>query len=288
MTISDTAINRGVAHHRRRWRVQWKLHLTLLVLLVLTFYPVVLLLLFSVKNNTQFYTERFTLSFPFYWGNFMAAWASGIAVYMGNSALYALVAVVLTLVAASLSAYAFARMRFIGKELLFYLILGLLMIPGVLTLVPSFVLLLEFNLLNTRWALWLPYAAGGQAFAIFVLRTFFAGLPEELFESARIDGASEFTVLRRITLPLSKPILGTLALLQIYGIWNDLVWPLTVITKPELKTVMVGLLGFTSQFNTDYGPLYAGYVIASLPLIVLFALTSGLFIQGLTSGAIKI
>lgn len=288
MTISDTAINRGVAHHRRRWRVQWKLHLTLLVLLVLTFYPVVLLLLFSVKNNTQFYTERFTLSFPFYWGNFMAAWASGIAVYMGNSALYALVAVVLTLVAASLSAYAFARMRFIGKELLFYLILGLLMIPGVLTLVPSFVLLLEFNLLNTRWALWLPYAAGGQAFAIFVLRTFFAGLPEELFESARIDGASEFTVLRRITMPLSKPILGTLALLQIYGIWNDLVWPLTVITKPELKTVMVGLLGFTTQFNTDYGPLYAGYVIASLPLIVLFALTSGLFIQGLTSGAIKI
>lgn len=218
----------------------------------------------------------------------MAAWASGIAVYMGNSALYALVAVVLTLVAASLSAYAFARMRFIGKEMLFYLILGLLMIPGVLTLVPSFVLMLEFKLLNTRWALWLPYAAGGQAFAIFVLRTFFAGLPEELFESARIDGASEFTVLRRITLPLSKPILGTLALLQIYGIWNDLVWPLTVITKPELKTVMVGLLGFTSQFNTDYGPLYAGYVIASLPLILLFALTSGLFVQGLTSGAIKI
>jgi len=292
MTMSDTTINRSVHHHRSRWkfwrRIQWKIHLTLLVLLVLTFYPVVLLLLFSVKNNTQFYTERFTLSFPFYWGNFVAAWASGIAVYMGNSALYALVAVVLTLVAASLSAYAFARMRFIGKELLFYLILGLLMIPGVLTLVPSFVLMLEFKLLNTRWALWLPYAAGGQAFAIFVLRTFFAGLPEELFESARIDGASEFTVLRRITLPLSKPILGTLALLQIYGIWNDLVWPLTVITKPELKTVMVGLLGFTSQFNTDYGPLYAGYVIASLPLILLFALTSGLFVQGLTSGAIKI
>jgi ABC-type glycerol-3-phosphate transport system permease component len=278
-----------VASLARGWRRgQWKIHLLLLVLLTLTFYPIVLLLLFSVKNNTQFFTQRFILSFPLYWGNFVQAWNSGIATYMANSALYALVAVVLTLAAASLSAYAFARMRFIGKELLFYLILGLLMIPGVLTLVPSFVLMINFNLLNTRWALWLPYAAGGQAFAIFVLRTFFAGLPEELFESARIDGASEFTVLRRITLPLSKPIMGTLALLQVYGIWNDLVWPLTVITKPELKTVMVGLLRFTDQFSTDFGPLYAGYVIASIPLILLFAFTSGLFIQGLTSGAIKI
>jgi len=269
-------------------RGQWKIHLLLLGLLVLTFYPIVLLLLFSVKNNTQFFTQRFTLSLPFYWENFVHAWNSGIATYMTNSAIYAGVAVVLTLLAASFSAYAFARMRFIGKELLFYLILGLLMIPGVLTLVPTFVLMIDFNLLNTRWALWLPYAAGGQAFAIFVLRTFFAGLPEELFESARIDGAGEFTVLRRITLPLSKPIMGTLALLQVYGIWNDLVWPLTVITKPELKTVMVGLLTFTDQFSTEFGPLYAGYVIASIPLIALFAFTSGLFIQGLTSGAIKI
>jgi raffinose/stachyose/melibiose transport system permease protein len=286
-TLNRNAPNRS--EFARFWQyTQWKVHLTLIVLLVLTFYPVVLLLLFSVKNNTQFFTQRFTLSFPFYLENFVAAWQSGIAVYMGNSIIYALVAVVLTLAAASLSAYAFARMRFMGKEVLFYLILGLLMIPGVLTLVPSFVLMLEFKLLNTRWALWLPYAAGGQAFAIFVLRTFFAGLPEELFESARIDGASELTVLRRITLPLSKPILGTLALLQVYGIWNDLVWPLTVITKPELKTVMVGLLTFTGQFSTDYGPLYAGYVIASIPLILLFAFSSGLFIQGLTSGAIKI
>ncbi len=129
-------------------RGQWKIHLALLVLLVLTFYPVVLLLLFSVKNNTQFFTQRCAFSFPLYLENFIVAWGSGIAIYMGNSALYALVAVVLTLTAAALSAYAFARMRFIGKEVLFYLILGLLMIPGILTLVPSFVLMIEFHLLN--------------------------------------------------------------------------------------------------------------------------------------------
>jgi multiple sugar transport system permease protein/raffinose/stachyose/melibiose transport system permease protein len=268
-------------------RFQWRPNLALIVLLLLTFYPVILMLLFSLKNNSQFFTQRFTLSFPLHFQNYSVAWRAGIARYILNSALYAAVAVVLTLVPAAMSAYAFARMRLVGKEFLFYLIIGLLMIPGVLTLIPSFVLMLQLKLLNTRWALWLPYAAGGQAFAIFVLRTFFASLPEELFEAARIDGAREFDILARITIPLSKAIVGTLALLQVYGIWNDLVWPLTVITNPELKTVMVGLLAFTRQFRIEFGPLYAGYVIASVPLIMLFAFTSNLFIQGLTSGAIK-
>lgn len=271
-----------------RWRrVQWAQHAILLVLLVLTFYPVILMLLFSVKNNTQFYTERFALSFPLYFENFIRAWNSNIAIYMANSVIYAVVSVILTLLPAGLSAYAFARMRFLGKELLFYMVLGLLMIPGVLTLVPAFVLMLQFNMLSTRWAFWLPYAAGGQAFSIFVLRTFFANLPEELFESARVDGAGELKAFTSIAVPLSRPILGTLALLQTYGIWNDLVWPLTVNVKAELRPVMVGLLTFTSQFSTDFGPLYAGYVLASIPLIILFAFTSKLFIQGLMSGAIK-
>lgn len=284
-TITSRPLTLPLQH---RPRSQWGLHAILLILLVLTFYPVVLMLLFSVKNNAQFFQQRFVPSFPMHFENYIVAWQSGIAGYMLNSAIYALVSVTLTLAAASLSAYAFARLRFIGKELLFYFIIGLLMIPGILTLVPSFVLMLQLNLLNTRWALWLPYAAGGQAFAIFVLRTFFAGLPEELLESARLDGAGELTILLRITIPLSSAIMGTLALLQVYGIWNDLVWPLTVITDPKLKTVMVGLLTFTGQFRTDFGPLYAGYVIASVPLIILFAFTSRLFIQGLTSGAIKI
>mgnify|MGYP005832016993 CR=1 FL=1 len=271
-----------------RWRrVQWAQHAILLVLLVLTFYPVILMLLFSVKNNTQFYTERFALSFPLYFENFIRAWNSNIAIYMANSVIYAVVSVILTLLPAGLSAYAFARMRFLGKELLFYMVLGLLMIPGVLTLVPAFVLMLQFNMLSTRWAFWLPYAASGQAFSIFVLRTFFANLPEELFESARVDGAGELKAFTSIAVPLSRPILGTLALLQTYGIWNDLVWPLTVNVKAELRPVMVGLLTFTSQFSTDFGPLYAGYVLASIPLIILFAFTSKLFIQGLMSGAIK-
>ena len=271
-----------------RWRrAQWLPHLVLLVLLVLTFYPVILMLLFSVKSNAQFFTQRFMLTFPLHFDNFERAWNTDIAKYMFNSVTYVSVSVVLTLIPAGISAYAFARINFIGKEFLFYFIIALLMIPGVLTLVPAFVLLLKLNMLSTRWAMWLPYAAGGQAFAVFVLRTFFAGLPEELFEAARIDGANELRILTSIAFPLSQPIFGTLALLQTYGIWNDLIWPMTVNVNPNLRPVMVGLLTFRGIYRTEFGPLYAGYVIASIPLILLFAFTSKLFISGLTSGAIK-
>ena len=120
-----------------------------------------------------------------------------------------------------------------------------------------------------------------------MLRTSFAGLPEDLFESARVDGAREIRIFWSLVLPLSLPILGTLALLQANVIWNDLIWPLTVNTNPELKPVMAGLMIFTGIFRTEFGPLFAGYVLASLPMIGLFAFTSRLFIRGLMSGAIR-
>ncbi|MDE0608513.1 MAG: carbohydrate ABC transporter permease [Anaerolineaceae bacterium] len=268
-------------------RVQWVSHAILIVLLLLTIIPVLLLLLFSFKNNTQFFSQRFEITLPLYVNNYTRAWNADIGKYMLNSLLYTVGSVALTLVPASLSAYVFARLRFHGKEVLFYMVLGLLMIPGVLTLIPSFILIIDLKLLSTRWAFWLPYAAGGQAFAILVLRTSFAGLPEDLFESARVDGAREIRIFWSIVLPLSLPILGTLALLQANVIWNDLIWPLTINTNPELKPVMAGLMIFTGIFRTEYGPLFAGYVLASLPMIVLFAFTSRLFIRGLMSGAIR-
>ena len=268
-------------------RVQWLSHVILIALLTLTIIPVLLLLLFSFKNNTQFITQRFEITLPLYLDNYTKAWNADIGKYMLNSLLYTIVGVTMTLVPASLSAYVFARLRFIGRELLFYMVLGLLMIPGVLTLIPAFILIIDLKLLSTRWAFWLPYAAGGQAFAIFVLRTFFSGLPEDLFESARVDGAREIRIFWSLVLPLSLPILGTLALLQANAIWNDLIWPLTINTNPDLKPVMAGLMVFTGIFRTEFGPLFAGYVLASLPMVLLFAFTSRLFIRGMMSGAIR-
>ena len=161
------------------------------------------------------------------------------------------------------------------------------MIPAVLTLVPSFLLVKSLGLMNTRWALILPYIAGGQVLAIFIMRAFFAGLPEELFEAARIDGAGEIGAFWRIAIPLTRPILVTIAIIQVLSTWNDYVWPFLVVQDDSLKTLVVGLVLFQTRFYTNWGPLMAGYTLASIPLLLLFFVGMRYFIEGLTSGALR-
>jgi len=146
----------------------------------------------------------------------------------------------------------------------------------------------DLGLLNTRWALILPYISGGQVFGIFLLRSFFAALPEELFEAARIDGAGDITLLVRLTLPLSWSIVATLAIFNVLGTWNDIIWPTVTVTDDNLKTIVTGLYAFSTQYGTLYGPLMAVYALASLPLLLLFIVASRYFVAGLTSGALKL
>ncbi|HZS86176.1 MAG TPA: carbohydrate ABC transporter permease [Chloroflexota bacterium] len=164
----------------------------------------------------------------------------------------------------------------------------MLAIPPILTLVPMFILVRGFGLINTLWGLIIPYIATGEALAIFVLRTFFAGLPEELFEAATIDGASQLQAFVRIALPLVRPALGTVAIIQLLAVWNDYVWPLLVVTDDSVKTLTVGLVGLHGRFETPWGELMAGYVLASLPVLILFFFTVRQFVTGLTSGALKL
>ena len=144
------------------------------------------------------------------------------------------------------------------------------------------------GLLNSQFALILPYIAGGQAFAIFVLRSFIAELPEDLFAAARIDGAGELRVLWWIVVPLSKHVISAIAIMNLISVWNDYVWPLIIISDDAKRTLTIGLAFFQSQHATTYGPLMAGYVLASLPLLALFAIAVKSFVAGLTSGALKL
>ncbi|HEX5417172.1 MAG TPA: carbohydrate ABC transporter permease, partial [Chloroflexota bacterium] len=181
-----------------------------------------------------------------------------------------------------------ARFSFPGREIMFYLVLALLMIPGILTLVPSFLLVKSLGLIDSFWGLILPYIAGGQVFAIFILRQFFSALPEELFESARIDGASEVRAFWSIAVPLSQSIIGVVAIMHILSTWNDFIWPLVVMSTESKFTLTLGLLNFRGVYWDNWGPLFAGYVIASIPLLILFGFTSRLFVEGLASGALKL
>ncbi len=152
---------------------------------------------------------------------------------------------------------------------------------------PRYVVTANFHLLDNYLGLIIPYTSFGSIFAIFVLRTFFASVPGELIEAARMDGASHWTIFWRIMIPLSRPILATLAIIQLIRLWNEYIWPFLVISKKNLYPLALSLKGFSSDFGTQWGLIMACYVMASLPLLIVFAFASKQFIKGITSGAIK-
>ena len=143
------------------------------------------------------------------------------------------------------------------------------------------------GLLNTRWVLILPWTAIHQVLGIFLMRTYLEGLPGDLFESARIDGCGDFRTYWHIVLPLSKPILATLAVMKLVDIWNDLIWPSVTITDYTKQVLSVGIWALTTEFSGQYGPMFAGYVFGSLPLILVFMFGSKYYVEGLLSGALK-
>lgn len=171
--------------------------------------------------------------------------------------------------------------------MLFFAILSLLMVPGILTLIPAFMVVKKLGLLNTHWVLILPYISGGQVFAIFLLRSFFEGLPRDIFDAATVDGCPEYKIIWHLVLPLSRPILGTVAIVNLLATWNEFIWPYVTIQSPAKFVVPVGMLSYATQFGTKYGTMFAGYTIAALPLLILFMLTTRTFIKGLSSGAVK-
>jgi ABC-type glycerol-3-phosphate transport system permease component len=283
----------------QRSRNGWQL-LLLVALVALTFYPFIFMLMTSLKDNGQFYHSIWTLGRPLHVENYVVAW-DAMKHYVLNSFIVTISSVFGVIAFSLLSSYAFARHTFYGKEVIFVGILSLLMVPSVLTLVSGFMWLKHFplaggnnllglggtGLVNTRWGLILPYIAGGQVFAIFVLRSFISALPEDLFEAARIDGAGELSVLRHVVIPLCKPILSTVAIMNILSTWNDYVWPLLIISDDAKRTLAVGVAFFQGTYGASYGPMMAGYTIASLPLLVLFLFAMRQFVQGLTTGALR-
>jgi len=290
-TIPPAAVRAGTrarAHDRYRgigWQIL--LILTLSIVLVLSFVTIALMIFLSLKDNGQIYGRFWSLPDPARWENYRDGWLT-MRRYIFNSLLYSLVSVVGVVFLSSLSGYVFARHRFPGKEFLYVVILALLMVPGVLTLIPAFVLVRNLGLINTPWALILPWTAGGQIFGILLCRSFFATLPQELFDAAKVDGASEFEQYIRIALPLSWPILVTLAIMHLVGSYNDFIWPLLAISDQDIQVVTVGLTQFRNEFGTvNWGPRMAAYAVSSVPLVILFAFGMRFYVRGLTSGAVK-
>jgi multiple sugar transport system permease protein len=206
--------------------------------------------------------------------------------YFWNSLFIAGMITLANLLFCSMVGYALAKLRFAGRNALFLLVLGTLLVPGAVTLVPLFVLMAKLELVDNLWAVILPVAAG--PLGVFLMRQFMLGIPTDLIEAARVDGAREFTIFWRIVMPLSAPALAALAIITFLPAWNALLWPLIVLTSQENYTLPVALAIFSrGQFQADYGLLMAGSVALVMPVIIIFLLLQRQFTQSVTMTGIK-
>lgn len=202
---------------------------------------------------------------------------------LANSLVVSVLVTLLQLITCSMAAYAFACLKFRGREVLFLVYLAALMVPSQVTLIPNFILIRTLGWIDTYQGLILPYAF--SSFGTFLLRQYLKSIPAELLEAARIDGASHAQIYLTIVLPLAKPALGALAIFTFVAQWNNFLWPLITTTKPDMQVAIVALATLQGQYNTDWPLLMTGSVIAIVPVLLVFVFGNRAFIAGLTTGA---
>jgi raffinose/stachyose/melibiose transport system permease protein len=260
----------------------------LLAALALSIGPGLYMLSVSFMDNPQLFAGR-VLAWPLHPENYPRAWvASDIGRLYGNSIVVSTVSMVVTVAISALAGYGLGRIRFAGRGVIYALVLVGLTIPLQIALIPLFMNLRALGLLNTWMALIGPYTGFGLAFGTYIMKGFFEGLPRELEEAARLDGAGEFGIFARIMLPLTRPALATVAIFLFLQNWNEFLFALTFITEGRMRTLPTGIYALlSSEFYGNYPILAASLVLFSLPVLVLYFLFQQQFIEGLTAGALK-
>jgi multiple sugar transport system permease protein len=205
-----------------------------------------------------------------------------------NSLVVSLGTVVLVVTTAAMAAYPLARMRFPGRDLVFVVLVGSLMIPNAVVLVPQYVLTQRLGWLSTYQGLIVPEAATTFGFGVFLLRQFFVTMPSELEDAARIDGANAWQVFWRVVLPLSQPVLAALAIFAFRSAWNDFLWPLIAVNKPEMFPLPVALALLRSAYAAEsYGPIMAGAILSAIPLLIVFIVANRRIVEGVRLSGLK-
>ncbi len=250
---------------------------------------------FLYMIGTALNPERWIMPFPpTIWpanptlDNFVRAWnEANFQRYTLNSFIVSTVTVGLTFLVAVPSAFAFARIRFPGRELIFSGYLITMMIPDLIALLPKFQVIRDFGLANSWLGLWVIYVSNGVAFNTFLLRGFFATLPHDLEDATYIDGGSRFTVLTRVLIPLSTPALATLAVFTFLGAWDDFWWARLLLTDDAIRTLPIGIQLYFNAHGTQWSTVFAASTLAAIPEIVLFVALQRYFVSGLYSGSTR-
>lgn len=258
----------------------------LVALVVVEAFPLAWMLLTSVKNQREVFSSFLPATLDF--SNFRRVWvAIDLPTHLVNSLYVTTLTVAIVVCVATSAGYAFARYHFRGRDILFYIFIGAMMIPGQAILIPMFQFLKGIGLLNTLTGLSLSYLGGATAFSIFLMRAFFLSLPKDLGDAARIDGASEFGVFWRVYLPLARPGIATVVIIQSLGVWNEFMFSTTFISTPALKTIQPAMFQAVGRYATDYTALSSGLILALIPIVTVYLILQRQFISGLTAGALK-
>jgi ABC-type glycerol-3-phosphate transport system permease component len=261
-------------------------HAFLVVGALAVFLPYLWMVSVSLKPESEIFQASVNpIPSTIRWENYSEAWTTyPIGRWLLNTFLVASIETVSTVVTSVLAGFAFARLRFWGRDQLFYLYLAAMMVPIQVTLIPSFIIVRQLGLLNTYQGIAIIHLV--QFFGVFLMRQFLLNIPSEIEDAARVDGCSWFRVLWQIVLPISMPAVAALSILAFTAGWNDFLWPLVVINRPEIMTIVVGLASIRSE-ATPWGLLMAATTISALPLTVVYVLFQRWFTQGVVMSGIK-
>jgi raffinose/stachyose/melibiose transport system permease protein len=283
---ADMEINRYLNKNKFK---SYLIGFVIMVIALIQLYPLVWLVLFSLKDNSEIFGENIVgLPRHFLWQNYTNALSQGdVGRYLLNSIFVTGMTILLSGFLSVCAAYAIARMQWKLKKHVFILFLMGLMVPLHAALLPLFLILKNLHLYNTYWALIVPYTAFALSMGIFVYVGFMQGLPKELEESALIDGSSIYRTFFSIILPLVKPAIATVSIFTYLSAWNELMFAVQFISKQQYKTLTVGIMAMVGQYSTNWGPIGAGLVIATIPTLVIYILMSNQVQKSFITGAVK-
>ena len=254
------------------------------IIVAAMFYPTIWMILSAFKSNREIFRNPFGLPDIWRWGNFTEAWEKGAmgGLYI-NSIIVTVVAVVLTVGLATAAAFAFSRLEFPGRKLLYRLLLIGLLLPPPVVAIPLFAILRDLNMLNSLWALILPGAAWSLSLTVFILHGYFEQVRPDMEEAATLEGANVWQVFRDISVPMVWPSMLTLAIVNTISIWNELMFALLFIVDEDKRTLPVGLIRFFGRYSTDYAMVFAALTITTVPILALYFLLQRHVIAGLSA-----
>jgi len=262
-------------------------HVLLMVVVVSCLFPVFWMVRSSFMTNATIFVDQSLFPKEINWQNYVVAWTRGnFAIYFLNSIIYTVSVVLGIVVVASLAAFAFSRLRFPGRSVLFYMFLAAMMVPLPGSFVPLFVLMNKLHLVNTRLGYILCMINVGLSLSIFLLKTFFDKMPADLEHAARIDGCNSLQIWWYVALPLARPALAVVVIYNSLNVWNEYILATLLLNDRDLMPLQRGLMVFNGAYQVDYPVLMAGLTMTALPVVVIYLMMQKHIVKGLTSGAV--